>query len=143
MGHEAYDDEDLLRILTSTKVIAMVGASPKEARPSHRVMSFLLKRGYKVIPVNPGHEGREIHEQRVVAKLSDIKEPIDMVDIFRNSTQVGGIVDEVLALPHLPKYVWMQLGVGDDAAAARAEARGIEVIMNRCPAIEIPRLGIL
>lgn len=143
MEHEAYSDEDLLRILTSTKVIAMVGASPKEARPSHRVMSFLLKRGYKVIPVNPGHEGQDIHEQRVFAKLSDIKEPIDMVDIFRNSAQVPALIDEVLALPHLPRYIWMQLGVVDAAAAARAEARGIEVIMNRCPAIEIPRLGIL
>ena len=143
MPHDQYDDDDLLRILTSTKVIAMVGASAKSARPSHNVMGFLLRRGYRVIPVNPGIEGQMIHEQRVVARLADIKEPIDMVDVFRNSAQVSALVDEILALPALPKYLWMQLGVVDAPAAARAEARGIEVVMNRCPAIEIPRLGIL
>ena len=84
-----------------------------------------------------------IHEQRVVARLSDINEPIDMVVVFRDSARVPALVDEILALPNLPKYLWMQLGVVDATAAARAEARGIEVVMNRCPAIEIPRLGIL
>src|SRR5437016_5269095 len=143
MPHDHYEDEDLLRILTSTKVIAMVGASAKPARPSYNVMGFLLKRGYRVIPVNPGFEGQFIHEQRVVAKLSDILEPVDMVDVCRASAQVFALVDEVLALPVLPKVLWMQLGVVDVDAAARAEARGIEVVMNRCPAIEIPRLGIL
>jgi uncharacterized protein len=143
MPHDHYDDDDLLRILTSTKVIAMVGASAKSARPSHNVMRFLLGRGYGVIPVNPGIEGQMIHEQRVVARLSDINGTIDMVDVFRDSARVPALVDEILALPNLPKYLWMQLGVIDATAAARAEARGIEVVMNRCPAIEIPRLGIL
>jgi predicted CoA-binding protein len=140
-GH--YQDEQLLRILGETKTIAMVGASHKPERPSHRVMGFLLKRGYRVIPVNPGLAGQSIHEQMVLGKLSDISEPIDMVDVFRDSAQLAGLVDEILALPLRPKILWTQLGVVDEAAAARAEAQGIEVIMNRCPAIEIPRLGIL
>jgi predicted CoA-binding protein len=143
MPHDHYDDDDLLRILTSTKVIAMVGASARSARPSHNVMGFLLRRGYRVIPVNPGLEGQLIHEQRVLAHLADIKEPIDIVDVFRDSAHVPTLINEVLALPDLPKYLWMQIGVIDANAAARAEARGIEVVMNRCPAIEIPRLGIL
>jgi len=143
MPHDHYDDDDLLRILTSTKVIAMVGASAKSARPSHNVMGFLLRRGYRVIPVNPGVEGQMIHEQRVVARLSDINGTIDMVDVFRDSAQVPALVDEILELPNLPRYLWMQIGVIDAGAAARAEARGIEVVMNRCLAIEIARLGIL
>lgn len=143
MPHDHYDDDDLLRILTSTKVIAMVGASAKSARPSHNVMGFLLRRGYRVIPVNPGVEGQMIHEQRVVARLSAINGTIDMVDVFRDSAQVPALVDEILELPNLPRYLWMQIGVIDAGAAARAEARGIEVVMNRCLAIEIARLGIL
>ena len=142
-AHDHYEDEDLRRILTSTKVIAMVGASSKPDRPSFRVMKFLLRHGYRVIPVNPGLEGQLIHEQPVVARLSDIKEPIDMVDVFRDSAQLEALVDEILALPVLPKVIWAQLGIYNEAAAEKAEARGIEVIMNRCPSVEIPRLGIL
>jgi uncharacterized protein len=143
MAHDHYEDDDLRRILTSTKLIAMVGASAKPERPSHGVLRFLLRRGYRVIPVNPGLEGQFIQEQRVVGRLADIDEAIDMVDVFRQSSQLSSLVDKILALPTLPKVLWTQLGVVDEAAGARAQSRGIEVVMNHCPAIEIPRLGIL
>ena len=105
-------------------------------------MRFLLARGYRVIPVNPGLAGQEIHGQLVFENLAAIPQPIDLVDVFRNSRAVPALIDEILALQVLPKYVWMQLGVYDLAAAKRAEAAGIEVVMNRCPAIEIPRLRL-
>jgi predicted CoA-binding protein len=133
-------DDDLRRILTETRTIALVGWSPKPDRPSHRVAAFLKARGYRVIPVNPGQAGQEALGETVRASLSDITEGVDMVDIFRRSEEAGAVVDAALAaLPGL-KTVWMQLGVVDEAAAARARAAGVEVVMDRCPAIEIPRL---
>ncbi len=140
MNHDSYPDHYLAEILRDTKSIALVGASPKPERPSHRVMAFLLRKGYRVIPVNPGQGGRTILEQPVVARLGDIAEPIDMVDVFRAPAALPGLVDEILALPRLPKVIWGQLSVRDDSAAARAEAAGIRVVMDRCPAIEYPRL---
>jgi uncharacterized protein len=140
MQHDTYPDEYILDILRSVKTIAMLGASPKEIRPSFGVMAFLLARGYRVIPVNPGFAGKEIQGQTVYARLADIGEEIDMVDVFRASDALRGIVDEVLALQPLPKVLWTQLDVRDDEAAARAEQAGIKVVMDRCPAIEYRRL---
>lgn len=141
MNHDTtYSDEYLRRVLTETRVIAMVGASPRPHRPSHGVMRFLQARGYRVIPVNPFVAGGEILGERCVSSLAEIAEPIDMVDIFRRADVAGGTVDQAIAAG--AKFVWMQLGVVDAAAAARAEAAGIAVVMDRCPAIEIPRLGI-
>ncbi|MEN9896091.1 MAG: hypothetical protein RIR97_1943 [Pseudomonadota bacterium] len=140
MTHDHYPDELIRSILTSVKTIALVGASPNAARPSHGVMAYLLRSGYRVIPVNPGQAGKEILGQRVYATLGDIPEPVDMVDVFRASDQLKALVDEVLALPERPKVIWGQLSVRDDAAAAVAEAEGLTVIMDRCPAIERPRL---
>ncbi|MEZ2129246.1 MULTISPECIES: CoA-binding protein [unclassified Sinorhizobium] len=140
MNHDRYDDDYLAGILHSVKSIALLGASPNPARPSNGVMGYLLGRGYDVIPVNPGQAGKEIHGQKVYARLADIPGKIDMVDVFRASQYLPDIVDEVLALPSLPSVIWSQLGVRDDAAAAKAEAAGVSVVMNRCPAIEYPRL---
>lgn len=135
-------DDDLHRILSSAKVIALVGWSPNAFRPSHRVAAFLAAKGYRVIPVNPGQAGKQALGETVRASLLDITEPVDMVDIFRRSEAVGQVVDEALrALPGL-KTIWMQLGVDDAVAAAKARAAGVAVVMNRCPAIEIPRLGL-
>lgn len=136
------EDNRIRDILTSVKTIALVGWSPKADRPSHGVANYLSRRGYRVIPVNPGQAGQMVNGVEVRASLSEIAEAVDMVDIFRRSEEAGAVVDEALAaFPDL-KAVWMQLGVRDDAAAARAEARGVQAVMNRCPAIEIPRLGI-
>ncbi len=140
MNHDVYLDHYLADILRETKTIALVGASPKAERPSHRVMAFLLRKGYRVIPVNPGHAGRTILDQAVVARLADIREPIDMIDVFRAAHALPALVEEILALPNLPKVIWGQLSVRDDEAAAKAEAAGINVVMDRCPAIEYPRL---
>lgn len=135
-------DDDLRAILNSTKVIALVGWSPNPDRPSHRVAAFLVAKGMRVIPVNPLQAGKPVLGEVVRASLSDIDEHIDMVDIFRRSEEVGAVVDEALrALPGL-KTIWMQLGVKDEVAAAKARAAGVTVVMNRCPAIEIPRLGL-
>ncbi|MCF3639473.1 CoA-binding protein [Rhizobium sp. TRM95111] len=140
MNHDSYTDSYIADILRSTKVIALVGASPNPERPSHRVMAFLLRKGYRVIPVNPGQAGKEIQGQAVVGRLADIAEPIDMVDVFRASNTLPALFDEILQLKTLPKVVWGQLSVRDDLAAARLEAEGIKVVMDRCPAIEYPRL---
>ncbi|MCL6706717.1 CoA-binding protein [Pseudomonas sp. R2.Fl] len=138
--HDRYDDEHLATILRNTRTIALVGASPNPDRPSNRVMGFLLSRGYRVIPVNPGQGGKEILGQRVYPTLADIPEPVDMVDVFRAAEYLPTVVDEVLAMAPLPKYLWAQLGVRDDEAALRAEMAGVVVVMDRCPAIEYPRL---
>lgn len=136
------NDPDIARILTSTRVIAMVGASPRPERASNRVGNFLAAHGYKVIPVNPGQAGKELFGQTCVASLSDISEPVDMVDIFRRSEHVLPVVEE--ALEHLRglKTIWMQLDIINDKAAALGRAQGAEVVMDRCPKIEIPRLGL-
>ena len=140
LDHDNYPDPYLRDILTSVRTIAVVGASPRRERPSHGVMAYLQRRGYRAIPVNPNAAGATINGETVYARLADVPEPIDMVDVFRRTEMAGGAVDEAIVVG--AKVVWMQLGVRDDDAAARAEAHGIKVVMNRCPAIEIPRLGL-
>lgn len=132
-------DDEIRDILTSVKTIALVGWSPKPDRPSHGVAAFLKARGYRVIPVNPGQAGQMALGETVRATLAEVG-PFDMVDIFRRSAEAGAVADEAVRLG--AKVVWMQLGVQDDAAAGRARAAGAKVVMNRCPAIEIPRLGL-
>ena len=141
MNHDRYDDAYIRGILTGVKTIAMVGASGNSARPSYLVLKYLSERGFVVYPVNPGLAGKEIVGRPVFARLADVPVPIDMVDIFRNSEAAGLVVDEALALQPLPKVIWMQLGVRHDEAAARAEAAGIKVVMNRCPKIEYGKLS--
>lgn len=141
MNHEAYDDAYIRAILKSVKRIALVGASSNEARPSYIVVKYLLERGYEIIPVNPGLAGQTLLGQTVYGSLKDVPGPIDMVEIFRNSEAAGPITDEALALSPLPKVIWMQLSVRNDAAAARAEALGVKVVMNRCPKIEYGRMS--
>ena len=140
VNHDRYDDAYLRMILRENKTIAMVGASANWNRPSYFAMKYLLDRGYRVIPINPAAAGQEIMGQKVYAALDELPVKADMVDIFRNSEAAGPITDE--AIRHGAKVVWMQLDVRDGAAAARAEAAGLKVVMNRCPAIEIPRLGL-
>ena len=134
-------DAAIKALLEDVKTIALVGASANPARDSHGVMAFLLRQGYRVIPVNPGLAGQQLLGEEVVASLSDIRVPIDLVDIFRNSEAAGAVVDEAIAAG--AKAVWMQLGVINPEAAARAEAAGLRVVMNHCPKIESPRLGLL
>ncbi len=135
-----YSDAFLKRILQRTKTIAVVGVSMNPVRPSYYVARYLSLKGFTVIPVNPGHAGRDLFGQTVRAGLSDITEPVDMVDIFRRSEAVPPIVDEALAcFPDL-RTIWMQIGVSHAEAAARAQERGVDVIMNRCPKIEYQRL---
>lgn len=140
MASPKNDDALIQKILTETKTIALVGASQKPERPSHYVMQYLLSKGYEVIPVNPGLEGKELLGQHVYGSLTSIDKPIDMVDVFRNSEAVPGIVDEAISIG--AKSVWMQLGVVNNEAAKTAEAAGLQVVMNACPKIEIPRLNI-
>jgi len=136
-------DDDLIRdVLSQSRTIAVVGFSANPARPSHSVARFLQTRGYRVIPVNPGLAGQTWLGEKVQGSLAEIGEPVDMIDIFRRSEAVAGVTDEALALSPLPLAIWTQLGVRDDAAAERARAQGIKVVQNRCPAIEIPRLGL-
>jgi len=132
-------DAEIRDILTSVKTIALVGWSPKPDRPSHGVAAFLKRRGYRVIPVNPGQAGQQALGETVAASLEEVG-PVDMVDIFRRSDLAGAVVDDAIAVG--AKVVWMQLGVVDEAAADRARAAGLQVVMDRCPAIEIPRLGL-
>lgn len=133
-------DEDIYELLANIRTIAMIGASDRPDRPSHRVMAFLQGQGYRVIPVNPQITGEHVHGEYVWRELSQIGEPIDLVDIFRRPQAAGEAVDEAIAAG--AKAVWMQLGVINEEAAARAEAAGLKVVMDRCPAIEIPRLGV-
>ncbi|MGD9767240.1 MAG: CoA-binding protein [Pseudolabrys sp.] len=142
MNHDLpYADAYIRGILNTTKTIAMVGVSPKENRPSYFAFKYLLERGYRMIPVNPGQAGKELLGQRIYGKLADIPEPIDMIDIFRASPYAMGIVQEALTLNPKPQVIWMQLTVRDDAAAKLAEDNGIKVVMNRCPKIEYGRLS--
>ena len=141
MNHDSYDDAYISGILNEVKTIAVVGASANDVRPSYFVVKYMLDKGFDVIPVNPGHAGKEILGVMTYARLADIDRPIDMVDIFRASDAVLGIVEEVLALDPLPKVVWMQLRVRNDEAADRLEKAGIKVVMDRCPKIEYARLS--
>jgi predicted CoA-binding protein len=144
MDHASYSDAYLRDLLTSVHTIAVVGASPRPQRPSHRVMRYLQHQGYRTIPVNPFAAGDEILGERCYGSLAeipvDLVGPIDMVDIFRRSALAGEAIDAAIAIG--AKAVWTQLGVVDAVAAERAEAKGIRVVMDRCPAIEIPRLGL-
>ncbi|NGM45438.1 CoA-binding protein [Rhodobacter sp. SGA-6-6] len=137
------EDDTIRDILTDARTIAVVGWSPKPDRASHGVAAFLARRGYRVIPVNPGQAGQEALGATVRASLAEVVEkdgPVDMVDVFRRSEEAGAVVDEAIAIG--AKAVWLQLGVTDDAAMARARAAGLRAVQNRCPAIEIPRLGL-
>lgn len=135
-----YSDDYIRDILDTMKSVAIVGASANPSRPSFFVVKYLLSKGFKVFPVNPGQAGKEIAGALCFATLADIPEPIDMVDIFRGSEAAGPIVDEALALEPKPKVIWMQLGVRNDQAAERAQAAGVKVVMDRCPKIEYARL---
>jgi predicted CoA-binding protein len=139
--HDSYPDDVIHGILKSVKNIALVGFSNNEARPSYFVTKYLIERGYTLYPINPALAGQVFFGAPVYASLSDIPAPIDMVDIFRNSEAAGPITDEALALNPLPKVLWMQLSVRNDQAAAKAEAKGLTVIMNRCPKIEFGRFS--
>ena len=133
-------DAEIKTLLEETRTIALIGASDRPDRPSNRVMRSLQEHGYRVIPINPQITGEHLHGEFVFRDLSQIGDPIDLVDIFRNSAAAGEAVDEAIAAG--AKAVWLQLGVVNEAAAARAEAAGLKVVMDRCPAIEIPRLGV-
>ena len=133
-------DDAIRTVLTSVKTIAVVGASDKKNRPVYGVMQFLQRQGYRCIPVNPRLAGETLMGERVFANLRDIPERVDMVDVFRRSEDVGEITDDAIAIG--TKVLWMQLGVVNEAAALRAKEAGLAVIMNRCPAIEIPRLNL-
>ena len=133
-------DQEIAALLKEAKTIAMVGASDRPDRASFGVMRFLMSRGYRVIPVNPQLAGQMIHGEAVVATLAEIADRIDIVDIFRNSAAVGAVIDDAVAAG--AGAVWTQLGVFNDEGVARAEAAGVKAVVNRCPAIEIPRLGL-
>jgi predicted CoA-binding protein len=141
MNHDSYDDAWIRDILNTVKTIAMVGASPQNVRPSYFVFKYMAERGYDMIPINPGQVGRSLLGKPFAHSLADIDRPIDMIDVFRSADHVMPIVDAALALDPLPKVIWLQLGVRNDAAAAKAEAAGIKVVMNRCPKIEYARLS--
>lgn len=138
LEHKRYSPELLKEILTKTETIALVGASANTARDSNEVMQFMQGRGYRVIPVNPGIAGKQLLGETVYARLGDIPDKVDMVEVFRNSEAAGPVCDEAIAIG--AKYIWMQLGVSNEEGAARAEAAGLKVVMNRCPKIEIPQL---
>jgi uncharacterized protein len=141
MNHDNYPDSYIRGILNTVKTIAMVGISPKDNRPSYFAFKYLLERGYRMIPVNPGQAGKDILGQKVYGKLTDILEPVDMIDIFRAAEHVMPIVREAIALESKPKVIWMQLTIRNDEAAGLAERAGIKVVMNRCPKIEYGRLS--
>jgi hypothetical protein len=141
MNHDSYTDAYIRGILSEVKTIAIVGASANENRPSYFVLKYLIAKGYIVYPINPGLAGKTLLDRPVFARLADVPEPIDMVDIFRASEAAPGVVDEALALAPPPKVIWMQLTVRHDEAASKAEARGVKVVMNRCPKIEFGRLS--
>jgi hypothetical protein len=141
MNHDSYPESYIRSILQEVKTVALVGASSNPVRPSYFVLKYLIDKGYTVFPVNPGQAGKEILGRPIYSSLTDIPEPIDMVDVFRGSDAVPGIVEEALALEPLPEVIWMQLGIRNDAAAAAAEAAGVKVVMNRCPKMEYGKLS--
>jgi hypothetical protein len=141
MNHDSYDDKYIRGILNTVKTIAMVGVSANTSRPSYFAFKYLLERKYRMIPVNPGLAGGELLGQKVYGKLADIPDPVDMVDIFRNSKYAPAIVQEALAMSPRPQVIWMQLGVYSEEAAKMGEDAGLKVVMNRCPKIEYGRLS--
>ena len=141
MNHEQYSVEYIADVLREVKTIALVGASNNEVRPSFFVLNYLLEKGYRVIPINPGLAGKEISKQLVYGTLADVPVAVDMVDIFRNSEAALSITQEALLLKILPKVIWMQLGVRNDEAAALAEAQGLKVVMDRCPKMEFGKIS--
>jgi predicted CoA-binding protein len=141
MNHDSYDDSYIRGILNTVKTIAMVGVSANTIRPSYFAFKYLLERNFHMIPVNPLLAGQELLGQRIYAKLADIPEAVDMVDIFRSSRHALGIVKEAVELKPRPQVIWMQLGIRNDEAAALAEQNGLKVVMNRCPKIEYGRLS--
>ncbi len=141
MNHDRYDDAYIRGILNTVKTIAMVGVSANTSRPSYFAFKYLLERGYRMVPVNPGLAGRALLGQKAYATLLDIPEPVDMVDVFRASEHALAIVSEALRMQPRPRVIWMQLGVRNSAAAELAEANGLKVVMDRCPKIEYGRLS--
>jgi len=141
MNHDQYDDSYIRGILNTVKTIAMVGASAKDNRPSYFAFKYLMERGYNMIPINPGLDGKELLGRKIYGRLSEVPEPIDMIDVFRASKYALPVVREALTLTPKPRVIWMQLGVRNDEAAAVAEASGMKVVMNRCPKIEYGRLS--
>ena len=141
MDHNSYDDRYIRGVLNTVKTIAMVGVSANTSRPSYFAFKYLLERGYDMIPINPGLAGQDLLGRKVYAKLADVPDPIDMVDIFRASRYAPAIVAEALALNPRPQVIWMQLGIRNDEAANLAEANNLKVVMNRCPKIEYGRLS--
>jgi predicted CoA-binding protein len=141
MNHDNYDDSYIRGILNTVKTIAMVGASAKDNRPSYFAFKYLLERGYNMIPINPGLAGKQLLGKTIYARLSEVPEPIDMIDIFRAANYAIPVVQEALTLTPKPRVIWMQLSVRNDEAAALAEANGMKVVMNRCPKIEYGRLS--
>ncbi len=139
--HDFYPDQHVRSILSSVKSIAIIGASANEVRPSFFVAKYLVAKGYRIFPINPGRAGTEIAGAMTYASLADLPEPVDMVDVFRHADALPSIVMEIMAMPKLPSVVWAQLGIRDDAVAASLEMAGIEVIQNRCPKIEYARLS--
>lgn len=136
-----YADAFIREILRDVRTVAMIGASTNWNRPSYFAMKYMQHKGYRIIPVNPGAAGKEILGEEVVADLASLPCPVDMVQVFRRSDAIPGVVDEALALTPLPKVLWLQLGVISPEGAARAEAAGLRVVMNRCPKIEYARLS--
>jgi uncharacterized protein len=141
MNHDNYDDGYIRGILNTVKTIAMVGASAKDNRPSYFAFKYLMERGYDMIPINPGLAGKQLLGKTIYARLSEVPEPIDMIDIFRAAKYAIPVVQEALTLKVKPRVIWMQLSVRNDEAAALAEANGMKVVMNRCPKIEYGRLS--
>src|SRR5215471_1732630 len=141
MNHDSYDDDYIRGILNTVKTIAVVGVSANPSRPSYFVFKYLLERGYRMIPVNPGLAGQHLLGRPAYASLLDIPEPVDMVDLFRASQHVLPIVEQAMQMQPRPRVIWMQLGVRNDRAAELAEANGLKVVMNRCPKIEYGRLS--
>ncbi len=141
VNHDHYPQDYIRGILNDVRTLAIVGASSNDVRPSFFVLKYLIEKGYEVYPVNPGKAGSTILERPVYATLNEIPVALDMVDIFRNSEIAASVVDEALQLSPLPKVIWMQLTVRNDAAAQRAEAAGIKVVMDRCPKMEYGKLS--
>ncbi len=142
MNHDSYSDAYLRDVLSGEGVIAVVGLSNNPARDSHRVFLDLLRRGFQAVGINPGIAGQIIDGAPIYAHLAAAPAPVAIVDVFRNSEAAGSVVDEALAMPVPPRAIWLQLGVRNNEAAARAESRGVKVVMDRCIKIEIARLSL-